>query len=75
MHMHIRGCQMMVTEISKTTNFWGHFFRNMFLYWLKSHSSLLHFSIDKFVSASLLKQATNQPPTLLTWFFYNTITV
>ena len=71
MRMHTRGCQMMVTEASKTTNFWGHFFCNMSLYWLKSHSSL-HFPIDKFVSGGL-KQTTKQPPTLLAQFFYNTI--
>ena len=34
MRMHTHGPQMMVTEISKTTNFWAHFFYNMFLYWI-----------------------------------------
>ena len=32
MHMCTHGCQMMVTEISKTTNFWARSFYNMFLY-------------------------------------------
>ena len=34
MHMCIHGCQMIVIETSKTTNFWAHFFYNTFLYWL-----------------------------------------
>ena len=34
MCMCTRGCQMMVTEISKTTSFLAHFHRNMFVYWL-----------------------------------------
>ena len=32
MHMCTHDRQMMVTETSKTTNFWVHFFYNMFLY-------------------------------------------
>ena len=31
MHMRTRARQAMVTEIRKTTNFWAHFFYNMFL--------------------------------------------
>ena len=32
MRMHTHGRQMMVTETSKATNLWAHFFYNMFIY-------------------------------------------
>ena len=34
MRLRAHGHQMMVTETSKTTNFWACFFYNMFLYWI-----------------------------------------
>ena len=34
MRMRTRGHQTMVTETSKTMNFWGHFVYNMVIYWI-----------------------------------------
>ena len=34
MHMRTRGHQTMVTETSKTINFWGRFVYNMVIYWI-----------------------------------------
>ena len=39
---------MMVTEASKTTNFWDHFVYNMVLYQLAIPFISITFSIDKF---------------------------
>ena len=34
MRMRTRGHQTMVTETSKTMNFWGRFVYNMVIYWI-----------------------------------------
>ena len=34
MHMRSRDHQTMVTETSKTINFWGRFVYNMVIYWI-----------------------------------------
>ena len=34
MRMRTRGHQMIVTETSKTINFWGRFVYNMVIYWI-----------------------------------------
>ena len=71
MRMHTRGHQMMVIETSKTTNFWAHFFYNMFLYWLTiPFISIIFFYWQAF--ARWVK-ATNKATVLLALFFYNTI--
>ena len=61
MRMRTRGHQTMVTETSKTMNFWGHFIYNMVIYWIAILFIGIAFSIDKFFWGEL-KQPTKQPP-------------
>ena len=71
MRMHTHGHQTMVTESSKTTNFWAHFFYNMFLYWL----TIPFIGITFFYSQVYFRKvkAIYKTTTLLACFFYNTI--
>ena len=70
MHMHTRGHQTMVTETSKTINFWGRFVYNMVIYWI----AILLIGIAFFYWQVFLRRvkATNETTTLLTHFAYNT---
>ena len=70
MHMRTRGHQMMVTETSKTINFWGRFVYNMVIYWI----AILFIGITFFYGQVFLRwvKATNETATLLTRFAYNT---
>ena len=70
MRMHTRGHQTMVTEISKTINFWGRFVYNMVIYWI----AILFIGITFFYWQIFLRRvkATNKTTTLLTCFVYNT---
>ena len=70
MRMRTRGCQTMMTETSKTINFWGHFVYNMVIYWI----AILFISITFFYWQVFLRQVkeTNKTTTLLTHFPYNT---
>ena len=66
MCMHTRGHQTMVTETSKTINFWGHFVYNMVIYWI----AILFISIMFFYWQIFLRcvKAINETTTLLTPF-------
>ena len=68
--MLTRGHQTMVTETSKTINFWGRFVNNMVIYW----KAILFIGIMYFYWQIFLRQveATNETTTLLTHFTYNT---
>ena len=68
MHMRTRGHQTMVTETSKTINFWGHFVYNMVIYWI----AILFIGITFFYWQVFLRwvKATNETTTLLTRFAY-----
>ena len=68
--MRTRGHQMMVTETSKTINFWGCFAYNMVIYWI----AILFIGITFFYWKVFLRRvrATNETTTLLTRFAYNT---
>ena len=70
MSMRTRGHQTMVTETSKTINFWGRFVYNMVIYWI----TILFISITFFYWQVFLMRvkATNERTTLLTHFAYNT---
>ena len=70
MHMRTRGHQMMVTETSKTINFWGRFVYNMVIYWI----AILFIGITFFYGQVFLRwvKAINETATLLTRFAYNT---
>ena len=70
MCMRIRGHQTMVTETSKTINFWGRFVYNMVIYWI----TILFIGITFFYSQVFLRRvkATNETTTLLTHYAYNT---
>ena len=60
---------MMVTETSKTINFWGRFVHNMAIYWI----AILFITITFFYWQVFLRRikATNEKITLLTRFTYN----
>ena len=66
MRMHTRGHQMMVTETSKTINFWGRFVYNMVI-------AILFIGVTFFYWQVFLRRvkATNETTTLLTLFTYN----
>ena len=67
MHMYTRGHQMMVTETSKTINFWGRFVYNTVIYWIFIGTTFFYWQV-------FLRRvkATNETTTLLTRFAYNT---
>ena len=69
MRMRTRGHQM-VTETSKTINFWGRFVYNMFIYLI----AILFISITFFYWQAFMRwvKATNETTTPLTRFTYNT---
>ena len=69
MCMCTRGHQTMVTETSKTINFWGRFVYNMVIYWM----AILFIGIMFLYWQVFLKRvkATNEITTLLTCFAYN----
>ena len=71
MHMRTRGHQTMVTETSKTINFWDRFVYNMVIYWI----AILFIGVTFFYWQVFLRRvkATNKTTTLLTRFAYNTI--
>ena len=63
MRMRTRGRQTMVTETSKTINFWGHSVYNMVIYWI----AILSIGRTFFYWQVFLRQvkATNKTTTLL----------
>ena len=71
MHMCTCGHQMMVTETSKTINFWGRFVYNMVIYWM----AVLFIDTKFFYWQVFLRRVktTNETTTLLTRFAYNTV--
>ena len=70
MRMRTYGHQTMVTETSKTINFWGCFVYNMVLYWI----AFQFIGITFFYWQVFLRQVKviNETTTLLTRFAYNT---
>ena len=58
MRIRNRNHQMMVTETSKTINFWGCFLYNMVIYWI----AILFIGITFFYWQDFLRQVTKQPP-------------
>ena len=70
MRMRTHSHQMMVTETSKTINFWGRFVYNMVIYWI----AILFIGITFFYLQVFLRRvkATNETTTLLTRYVYNT---
>ena len=71
--MHVlctRGHQTVLTETSKTINFWGRFVYNWVIYWI----AILLIGITSFYWQVFLRQVkvTNETTTLLTHFTYNT---
>ena len=64
--MCTHGHQTMVTETSKTINFWGHFVYNMVIYWI----AILFIGITFSVFLRRVK-ANNETTILLTCFAYN----
>ena len=66
MRMCTHGHQMMVTETSKTINFWGRFVYNMVVYWI----AILFIGIMFFYWQVFLRRV--KATTLLTRFAYNT---
>ena len=70
MHMRTHVHQTVMTETSKTINFWGYFVYNMVIYWM----AVLFIGITFFYWQVFLRQvkSTNEATTLLTDFAYNT---
>ena len=70
MRTRTHGHQTMVTETSKTINFWGRFVYNMVIYWI----AVLFIGITFFCSQVFMRRvkATNKTTTLLTCYSYNT---
>ena len=70
MHMCTRDRQTMVTETSKTINFWGRFVYNMVIYWI----AILSIGRTFFYWQVFLRRvkATSETTTPLTRFTYNT---
>ena len=68
--MRTRDHQTMVTETTKTMNFWGCFVYNIVIYW----KAVLFIGIMFFYWQGFLKRvkATNETTTPLTCFTYNT---
>ena len=66
MRMCTHGHQTMVTETSKTINFWGRFVYNMVVYWI----AILFIGITFFYWQVFLRRV--KVTTLLTRFAYNT---
>ena len=69
MCMCTHGHQTMVTETSKTINFWGHFVYNIVIYWI----AILFMAIMFFYWQVFLRRvkAANERTTVLTRFTYN----
>ena len=67
MHMRTCGHQTMVTETSKTINFWDRFVYNMAIYWIANVITFFYWQVFlRWV------KATDETITLLTHFAYHT---